>query len=180
MVNKFEAIGIGVSIAAMSVALFLMRVDSSFLSKANDQNSAEKQSAAVVVAEGETDQEALGKALAEATGDSGKIEKMIVDDVVLGVGDEVVTGDRVSVHYIGTLQNGQQFDNSYNRSTPFSFVVGDGKVIPGWDQGILGMKKGGKRVLVIPSDLAYGKSGFGPIPGDATLVFAIELVSIEK
>lgn len=180
MINKFEAIGIGISIALMAVALFFIRVDSTFLANSVEETGSNNQTASIVVAEGEDDREALGNALAEAVGDSGQIEKIIVDDVVLGAGEAVKDGDKVTVHYVGTLQNGQQFDNSYSKGSPFSFVVGEGKVITGWDQGIVGMKVGGQRVLVIPSDLAYGDAGFGPIPGKSTLVFAIELLSINR
>lgn len=179
MVNKFEAIGIGISILAMAGALFLTRFSTvPFISQAGVQ--VEDQSAALVVAGG-NDTQSLRKALLDGGADSGKIQKMIVNDVVVGTGREAKTGDMVEVHYIGSLQsNQQQFDNSYQRGTPFSFTLGEGKVIPGWEKGVLGMKEGGKRILVIPSDLAYGKDGYGPIPADATLIFAIELLAINN
>ncbi|MCA9355820.1 FKBP-type peptidyl-prolyl cis-trans isomerase [Candidatus Kaiserbacteria bacterium] len=104
---------------------------------------------------------------------------MVIDDVKLGVGDEVKKGDTVSVHYVGTLQNGQEFDNSKKRGDPFEFIVGKGMVIEGWDKGLVGMKVGGQRILIIPSDMAYGDNGVGPIPGGATLVFSIELLAIK-
>ncbi|MAZ56424.1 peptidylprolyl isomerase [bacterium] len=88
-------------------------------------------------------------------------------------------GDYVTVHYIGSLPNGQQFDNSYKKGEPFSFKVGDGKVIAGWEEGILGMKVGGQRILVIPASMAYGSKAMGPIPGGSNLVFTVELLSIE-
>ena len=97
---------------------------------------------------------------------------------MVGSGQSVKIGDTISVDYIGTLQNGQEFDNSYKRGTPFSFTVGEGKVIKGWDQGVVGMKIGGKRILVIPSDLAYGSKGYGPIPSETNLVFIVELLKI--
>ena len=87
-------------------------------------------------------------------------------------------GDTVTVNYIGTLTNGTKFDSSYDRGTPYVFQVGAGRVIAGWDQGVPGMKVGGKRRLTIPADLAYGSRGQGVIPPNATLLFDIDLVSI--
>ena len=102
----------------------------------------------------------------------------IIDEVV-GTGAEAASGQRVSVHYTGTLTNGQKFDSSRDRGRPFSFNLGRGEVIKGWDQGVVGMKIGGKRKLTIPADLAYGARGFPPgIPPNSTLVVDVELVSI--
>ncbi len=102
------------------------------------------------------------------------------DDVV-GTGREAKTGDTVNVQYTGTLLNGDKFDSSYdNGGKPFSFTIGKGMVIKGWDQGVPGMKIGGKRTLTIPPDLGYGAAGSPPkIPGGAGLKFVIELVSID-
>ena len=88
-------------------------------------------------------------------------------------------GDTVEVHYVGTLEDGTQFDSSRDRGDTFSFTIGEGYVIQGWEQGIPGMKVGGLRKLTIPSDLGYGDYGTGPIPGGATLIFEVELVSIK-
>jgi peptidylprolyl isomerase len=96
----------------------------------------------------------------------------------------VKNGDTVSVHYTGTLENGKKFDSSVDRGIPFSFTVGAGQVIKGWDQGLLGMKIGEKKRLVLPPDLAYGPAGITMpdgtvvIPANATLIFDIELISI--
>lgn len=101
------------------------------------------------------------------------------EDIVVGTGPAVKKGDRVSVHYTGRLLDGTQFDSSLDRGVPFEFVVGEKQVIEGWDDGIVGMKKGGKRKLTIPPHLAYGKTGSPPKIGpDATLVFEIELLDI--
>jgi len=105
---------------------------------------------------------------------------LIIDDVIIGTGAPVEEGDTLAVHYIGRLQNGQEFDNSYKKGVPFTFEVGEGKVIAGWEQGVIGMKEGGQRILVIPSELAYGRGGFGPIPPNAVLVFSIELISVNE
>lgn len=103
---------------------------------------------------------------------------LVVEDLVVGTGATAASGDTVSVHYLGTLTNGTKFDSSYDRGTPYSFRLGTGAVIPGFDQGVTGMKVGGKRRLTIPPSLAYGSTGSGPIPPNATIVFEVELVSI--
>ena len=102
-------------------------------------------------------------------------------DEIVGDGDVAKAGDNVSVHYTGTLANGKKFDSSVDRGQPFKFPLGQGRVIKGWDEGVVGMKVGGKRKLTIPGDMAYGKRGSPPkIPPDATLVFDIELIEIVK
>lgn len=100
-------------------------------------------------------------------------------DTVVGTGDEAKAGQTVTVNYKGTLKNGTVFDQSYGRE-PFKFILGAGQVIPGWDEGVAGMKTGGKRTLVIPAKLGYGKDGTpdGTIPRNATLNFEIELLSV--
>lgn len=105
---------------------------------------------------------------------------LAVQDLQTGNGPQVQTGQRVSVHYTGRLTDGTEFDSSHNRGTPFSFQVGAGEVIPGWEQGVLGMQVGGRRRLVIPPEMAYGSQGRPPvIPANATLEFEIELLAIE-
>jgi FKBP-type peptidyl-prolyl cis-trans isomerase FkpA len=103
---------------------------------------------------------------------------LIGEDTVVGDGVEAVTGKTVVVNYTGAFEDGTVFDTSVGRA-PFEFTLGAGQVIAGWDQGVVGMKVGGQRVLVIPSDLAYGDQGYGPIPGKATLVFEIELLEVK-
>ncbi|MFN9623465.1 MAG: FKBP-type peptidyl-prolyl cis-trans isomerase [Cyanobacteriota bacterium] len=103
-----------------------------------------------------------------------------ITDLVVGDGVEATPGQTVSVNYRGTLQNGKEFDSSYGRG-PFSFPLGGGRVIKGWDEGVAGMRVGGKRELVIPPDLAYGSRGAGGvIPPDATLVFEVELLGVGR
>jgi FKBP-type peptidyl-prolyl cis-trans isomerase len=98
-----------------------------------------------------------------------------------GAGEEAQNGDSVSVHYVGTLEDGTKFDSSIDRGEPFSFNLGAGQVIKGWDLGVLGMKIGEKRKLIIPSDLAYGDNGIpNVIPPKATLMFEVELLEINK
>ena len=97
-----------------------------------------------------------------------------------GQGEEAKDGDNVSVHYIGTLEDGTKFDSSIDRGTPFDFNLGAGQVIKGWDLGVLGMKIGEKRKLIISSILAYGENGIpGAIPPNATLIFEVELLEIK-
>jgi len=105
-----------------------------------------------------------------------------IEDVREGDGKIAQKGDTVSVNYLGTLaSNGQKFDSSYDRNEPFTFKLGSGQVIEGWEKGILGMKVGGKRILTIPPEKAYGESGAPPvIPPNATLKFEVELVGVDE
>jgi peptidylprolyl isomerase len=105
---------------------------------------------------------------------------LVVNDLNNGDGAEAKSGDQVSVQYVGVLySDGKQFDSSWDRGQPFSFQLGGGQVIPGWDQGVAGMKVGGRRELIIPPALGYGAQGQPPtIPANATLVFVIDLVSV--
>ena len=100
-------------------------------------------------------------------------------DLVVGTGAQPGTGDPVSVHYTGWLTNGKKFDSSKDRGDPFVFPLGQGRVIKGWDEGVQGMKVGGKRKLTIPPAMGYGARGAGGvIPPDATLVFEVELLGV--
>jgi len=101
------------------------------------------------------------------------------EDVQVGTGEAAKAGDSVEVHYTGWLKNGTKFDSSKDRGRPFSFALGAGRVIKGWDEGVAGMKVGGERKLIIPADLGYGKRGAGnSIPPDAELTFEVELLKI--
>ena len=105
-------------------------------------------------------------------------DKLQVEEITVGNGKEAHAKDRVTVHYTGWLTDGKKFDSSVDRGQPFSFTLGTGQVIQGWDQGVAGMKVGGKRKLTIPANLGYGAHGAGGvIPPNATLVFEVELIS---
>ncbi len=104
---------------------------------------------------------------------------LYIQDLTVGTGDEATSGATVTVHYEGWLSNGTKFDSSRDRNEPFSFLLGARRVIQGWDEGVAGMRVGGIRKLVIPPALGYGVSGSLPtIPGNATLVFDIELLEV--
>ena len=108
-------------------------------------------------------------------------EKLVMKDLVVGKGTEAKTGDSVKVHYVGTLPDGKEFDSSKKHNQPFDFELGAGRVIKGWDQGVAGMKIGGKRKLTVPPSLGYGARGFPPvIPPNATLIFEVELLEVKK
>lgn len=102
-----------------------------------------------------------------------------ITDVKVGTGAEAVAGKEITVHYVGTLDDGTKFDSSRDRGTPFTFDLGVGQVIQGWDQGFAGMKVGGVRKLVIPAALAYGDRATGSIPAGSTLHFEVELLAVE-
>lgn len=156
MTSKQFTVGLAVVVALIVVAIFFIFVNP-FAMQQDAQSSVP----------GDT-------TVGTNTGTTGNL---IVQDESVGTGAAVTTGDTVSVNYTGKLQDGTTFDTSIGKA-PFEFTVGAGSVIPGWEQGLIGMKVGGKRLLIIPPQLAYGASGYGPIPGNATLVFEIELLKV--
>ncbi len=105
---------------------------------------------------------------------------IIIEDLVVGQGEGAVVGDTTIVHYVGKLTTGQVFDSSRDRNQTFPVTLGQGRVIKGWEEGLLGMKVGGTRRLTISPELAYGPNDYGPIPGNSTLIFDIELIDIVK
>jgi peptidylprolyl isomerase len=102
------------------------------------------------------------------------------EDIVVGAGPSPQSGQEVTVHYTGALEDGTKFDSSLDRGQPFKFKIGVGQVIKGWDEGVMTMKVGGKRKLVIPPQLGYGRRGVGPIPPNSTLVFEVELLDVHS
>ena len=105
--------------------------------------------------------------------------ELVIRDIVKGKGPKAKAGDTLTMQYVGTAwSNGQQFDASWDAGQPLPFQLGAGMVIPGWDEGMVGMQKGGRRLLVIPPDMAYGPAGSGPIGPNETLIFVVDLVNI--
>ncbi|MBS1958407.1 MAG: FKBP-type peptidyl-prolyl cis-trans isomerase [Bdellovibrionales bacterium] len=115
-------------------------------------------------------------ATSKTTAAAAKVE---IQDVEPGKGAEAVNGKSITVHYTGTLKDGTKFDSSVDRNEPFTFTLGAGQVIKGWEQGILGMKVGGKRKLTIPPELAYGNNAVGAIPANSTLIFDVKLIDVK-
>jgi len=107
------------------------------------------------------------------------VKELKIATVNEGTGEAAVVGKTVSVNYSGFLTNGTKFDSSFDRNEPFEFTLGEHAVIEGWEQGVLGMKVGETRKLVIPSTLAYGERGVGPIPANSTLIFVVQLLEIK-
>lgn len=170
----------GAAMASLFAAQARPAVSSSFELDPDDPNPT------LFVMASENDQ-TNGAEIAQASGLGGELNApkerttpsgLRITDLVIGDGAEASAGQTVSVNYRGTLANGTEFDSSYGRG-PFSFPLGGGRVIQGWDEGVAGMKVGGKRKLVIPPDLAYGDRGAGGvIPPNATLTFEVELLRI--
>lgn len=106
--------------------------------------------------------------------------ELTITDTTPGTGAVAEAGDTISVDYVGQLPNGTVFDASQNRGQPFTFQLGTGMVIRGWDEGLIGMKEGGVRTLVIPPDMGYGAQANGPIPANSTLIFQVKLIHVQK
>lgn len=115
----------------------------------------------------------------QATGTLTPSANLKSEDITVGNGNEAKSGQSVTVNYLGTLTDGKKFDSSYDRKEPFTFTLGAGEVIKGWDEGVAGMKAGGKRRLTIPPELGYGAVAQGSIPANSTLIFEIELLGIK-
>lgn len=156
-----------------------------FAAKAQEEGRTQSQPAAATAPKAEKVEPGPGEGdidtkpkIPRQEGDPPK--ELVAQDVIVGTGAEAKDGDQVSVRYVGVLySNGKEFDSSWKRNEPFQFTIGAGNVIQGWDQGVIGMKVGGRRRLIIPPDLAYGAQGQPPdIPANATLVFDIDLKKV--
>lgn len=121
-----------------------------------------------------------GSGTEEPTPPTGGPTTLQTEDITVGTGDTARNGDTLTVHYIGSFLDGRVFESSYTSGRPYTFRLGTGAVIAGWDQGIPGMRVGGKRRLTIPPSLAYGASGSGPIPPNTPIRFEVELLSLTR
>ena len=158
--NKKYIIAVFIAIAALVVYIVLSK-------KGNSQ------SAQVVPTETPTG------TIVQKEGDK-IMDQLKIEDITVGTGAEAVNGKKVTVNYLGSLTNGKKVESSYDRGTPFTFNLGAGQVIQGWDMGVAGMKVGGKRRLTIPANLGDGDRGAGSdIPPGATLVFEVELLKVD-
>lgn len=138
--------------------------------KTTDQESA---------SEGTPAEEATTPQESTAATSTGDVTELVIEDITVGTGAEAKSGDTITVHYTGWLTDGTKFDSSVDAGQPFQFPLGQGYVIQGWDEGIVGMKVGGVRKLTIPPEMGYGAQGAGGvIPPNATLIFQVELISI--
>jgi FKBP-type peptidyl-prolyl cis-trans isomerase len=122
--------------------------------------------------------------VANSSSSAATVNRQVVsEDIVAGTGDSVLSGNYITVKYKGELADGTVFDETYTKAAPkdvFTFQIGKRYVIAGWDQGLIGMKVGGKRKLTIPPELGYGSQKVGPIPANSTLIFNVELINIQK
>ena len=166
MIGKFLVLALTISTAAVI-----------FAQTAPKRTAPKKRPVSVVSARPNT------KAPTKVTGDGVKTDSGLQHwDIVVGTGKVAKEGDGVRVHYTGWLTNGKRFDTSVDAGRPFTFVLGNGEVIKGWDEGVAGMKVGGKRQLHIPPDLGYGENGTpdGTIPPNSTLIFEVQLLSVQE
>jgi len=158
--NKNEQIGVFIAVVVVFAFLFL----SSGLFRASDSTSLDF----------DVPDDSLQSE--DKSEDSGEL---VIVDLVEGSGELAYIGATLTVHYVGTLADGTQFDSSRDGGEPFQFIFGTGQVIQGWDQGLLGMKVGGTRTLTIPPELGYGSKNAGSIPANSTLFFEVELLGVD-
>jgi len=160
-------------IAAVVIGVLVLIIFSYFIFGLNGATSTDNNT---ITADTPTNSVTINEVSQAPTGSNEKLE---VTDEKIGTGKEVKKGDTVEINYVGTLTNGKKFDASAEHGGPFTTQIGVGQVIKGWDEGIIGMKVGGKRKLVIPPSLGYGSQNMGTIPPNSTLIFQVELVGIK-
>lgn len=164
--EKREWVGVIVALAAVAIIFFGSNIWQ-FLFGAGVRNSAEAPLATVSTTTPST------------LKNVSNIPGLEIYDIQVGTGTEAVAGKNVVTHYVGVLSNGKKFDSSIDRNMPFEFPLGGGRVIKGWDLGILGMKVGGIRRLVVSPELGYGAQPIGPIPANSTLIFEVQLLEVK-
>jgi peptidylprolyl isomerase len=177
MFRTYELVGMFVASFLLLIGVWLMQIDQSFTALVSEAPS-QVATPGMIVAGGDSG-ETIEQVVRRSIEEDGDIQNLIVDNIKEGTGAPVEMGDTVTVHYVGTLPSGEEFDNSRVRGEPLTFTLGAGNVIPGWEKGIRGMREGGERILIIPSRLAYGDAAAGSIPADATLIFSVEVLSVE-
>ncbi|MDP3735048.1 MAG: FKBP-type peptidyl-prolyl cis-trans isomerase [bacterium] len=173
--SKNEWIAVVVGISVIGAILVFTNFKVALLAPSAEEKIGEIDQTAPMPRGGDT-------ALDSLSGISGVPDEsgLVIEEIKVGGGEEAASGMLVTVHYTGRLLNGRTFDSSLTRGEPFQFVLGSGQVIEGWERGILGMKVGGERVLVIPPALAYGEGKVGIIPPSSTLVFEVELLGVSR
>lgn len=174
--SRYEIIGIGASLLVLIAVLAAVRYLPPFF-----ENGPSGNDVIIVDSSLPNQQTALASAIVSGSDVSGNITKLIVDDVVIGTTTDrtVRTGDTITIDYVGEVKDGKQFDDTYKTGEPITFVVGKGEMIEGLERGVIGMTPGGIRVLIVPSQLAYGSEKVGRILPNSSLIFLVELVSIQ-
>jgi FKBP-type peptidyl-prolyl cis-trans isomerase len=176
--NRNTWIAVAVSIVVVGFLIFGDSAVSMFNSAQNTSTSLPQTLETTM--DTNTNQDVQGGEMApQAPAATAPVSTLQIKDTVVGTGAEAKAGALITVHYVGTLTNGQKFDSSVDRGQPFQFKLGEGRVIQGWEQGFAGMKVGGKRTLIIPASMGYGANQAGSIPPNSTLVFEVELLKVE-
>jgi len=177
MFDSREAVWISGSIGVLIVILLVIRFDAGarIVSSFTEEESVQP----VTVREGQTTDEAVVEALAAAASVNGTLHELVLFEVESGTGAEVVKGSTVTIHYVGNTDTGVQFTNSYTTGEPYTVTLGEGKLIEGLEQGLFGMKEGGRRAVVVPARFAYGSRQVGPIAPNSPLVFVVEVLAVQ-
>ncbi len=178
MFNRYELIGIGVSILVVGGVLAIVRYGGP-VGVVREEGAQEREDVIVVDSALADADMALAQALLAGSDSRGRIRALIVQEGVIGSGREVRAGDTVTVHYVADVRGGTQFGNTRASGEPFVFQVGSGEVIEGLERGVIGMKEGGTRTLIVPASMGYGNRSVGPVPANATLIFFVELLSLK-
>lgn len=178
MFNRFE-IGIMSSIVFLLVALLWITQTEQNLAKLWDRAEFGNQTAPALVVVGQNGIDSVNQALQNSVDGSGEVQDLIINDIEVGDGQEIKEGSNVTMHYIGTLQTGQEFANSRQAGAPIQFTYQDGDLMAGLEQGLAGMREGGRRIIVIPPTLTDGEARADAVSGEATLIFAVEVLSVE-